>query len=165
MRTYHSSRLRALVAIGMALLMGAGFLLVGEAAAKPEGQMTWAIHFTIAPTYFDPAETISITSFLFLYALHDALVKPMPGNPQAPNLAESWSESTDGLTYEFKLREGVTFHNGDLLTAEDVKFSFERYRGQSAPLFREKVKAVEIVDPHRVRFYVKEPWSHRRRSL
>jgi peptide/nickel transport system substrate-binding protein len=158
MRTYHSSRLRALATIGMALLMGGGFLLAGEAAAKPEGQMTWAIHFTIAPTYFDPAETISITSFLFLYALHDALVKPMPGNPQAPNLAESWSESTDGLTYEFKLREGVTFHNGDPLTAEDVKFSFERYRGQSAPLFREKVKAVEIVDPHRVRFYLKEPW-------
>src|SRR5215472_5179021 len=158
MPTYHSSRFRALMAIGMALLMGAGFLLVREAAAKPEGQMTWAIHFTIAPTYFDPAETISITSFLFLYALHDAMVKPMPGNPQAPSLAESWSESTDGLTYEFKLREGVTFHNGNPLTAEDVKFSFERYRGQSAPLFRVKVKAVEIVDPHRVRFHLKEPW-------
>src|SRR4029450_13485418 len=111
------------------------------------------------PTFFHPSETREGSSFLLLYALHDALVKPMPGNPVAPSLAESWSESEDGLTYEFKLRQGVTFHNGDPLTAEDVKFSFDRYRGQSAALFREKVKAVEIVDPLRIRFHLKEPWS------
>ena len=131
----------------------------GAAATKPQGQMTWALHFTTAPTYFDPAETPGIiTPFLFLYALHDALVKPMPGNPQAPSLAESWSESPDGLTYEFKLRKGVTFHNGDPFTAEDVKFSLERYRGASANLYKEKVKAVEIVDAHLVRIHLQEPW-------
>ncbi len=148
---------RLLLGIGLALLLvcSAPF---GDVTAQPKGQITQAIHFTIAPTYFDPAETISITSFLFLYALHDALVKPMPGNPMTPSLAESWSESEDGLTYEFKLRQGVTFHNGDPLTAEDVQFSFERYRGQSAKLFKEKVKQVEIVDPHLVRFHLQEPW-------
>ena len=130
----------------------------GAAGDKPAGQLNYAIHFTIAPTYFDPAETLSITSFLFLYALHDALVKPMPGNPLAPSLAESWSESQDGLTYTFKLRQGVTFHNGEALTAEDVKFSLERYRGQSASLFKEKIKAVEVVDPHLIRISLKEPW-------
>src|SRR5262245_30273604 len=124
---------RLLLGIGLALLLVCSVFL-GDVTAKPKGQITKAIHFTIAPTYFDPAETISITSFLFLYALHDALVKPMPGNPMTPSLAESWSESDDGLTYEFKLRQGVTFHNGDPLTAEDVKFSFERYRGQSAKI-------------------------------
>jgi peptide/nickel transport system substrate-binding protein len=134
-------------------------IAVGAAATKPQGQMTWALHFTTAPTYFDPAETLGIiTPFLFLYALHDALVKPMPGNPQALSLAESWNESADGLTYEFKLRKGVTFHNGDPLTAEDVKFSLERYRGASANLYKEKVKAIEIVDPHLVRIHLKEPW-------
>jgi peptide/nickel transport system substrate-binding protein len=131
---------------------------VGEVAAKPAGQITYALHFTIAPTFFEPAETTGITSFLFLYALHDALVKPMPGHMHAPSLAESWSESVDGLIYEFKLRQGVTFHNGDPLTAEDVKFSFERYRGASAPLFREKVKEFQIVDPYWVRIHLKEPW-------
>jgi ABC-type transport system substrate-binding protein len=62
---------------------------------------------------------------MLLYALHDALVKPMPGNPLAPGLAESWSVSPDGLVYEFVLRRGARFHNGDPVTAEDVKFSFE----------------------------------------
>ena len=66
------------------------------------------------------------------YALHDALVKPMPGNPAAPSLAEAWRVSPDGLVYEFALRRGVVFHNGDTMTAEDVKFSFERYRGAAA---------------------------------
>ncbi len=131
---------------------------LGDVSAQPKGQMTWAIHFTIAPTFLEPAETTEITSFLFLYALHDALVKSMPDQPQAPSLAESWSESADGLTYEFRLRQGVTFHNGDPLTAEDVKFSLERYHGIGAILFKDKLQAVEIVDPYLVRLHLKEPW-------
>jgi peptide/nickel transport system substrate-binding protein len=127
--------------------------------AAPEGQMTWGVHISLAPTWFDPAETPGIgTPFMILYALHDALVKPMPGNAMAPSLAESWSVSRDGLAYEFVLRQGVKFHNGDLLSADDVKFSFERYRGAAAKLMKEKVAAVEIADPHRVRFRLKEPW-------
>jgi peptide/nickel transport system substrate-binding protein len=158
MHTIHLVRWRIGLAVSLALLLVCS-IAVGTAATKPQGQMTWALHFTTAPTYFDPAETPGIiTPFLFLYAMHDALVKPMPGNPQAPSLAESWSESADGLTYEFKLRKGVTFHNGDPFTAEDVKFSLERYRGASANLYKEKVKAVEIVDPHLVRIHLKEPW-------
>ena len=67
-------------------------------AAAPEGQMTWAVHVSLAPTWFDPAETSGIiTPFMVLYALHDAMVKPMPGNPMAPSLAESWSVAPDGL--------------------------------------------------------------------
>ena len=128
-------------------------------AAAPEGQMTWAVHITLAPTWFDPAETPGIgTPFMMLYALHDALVKPMPGNAMAPSLAESWSLSKDGLVYEFVLRQGVRFHNGDPLTADDVKFSFERYRGAAARILKERVPVVEVVDPHRVRFRLKEPW-------
>ncbi len=127
--------------------------------AAPEGQMTWAIHISLAPTWFDPAETSGIaTPFMVLYALHDALVKPMPGNPMAPSLAESWTASKDGFVYEFVLRHGARFHNGDPVTADDVKFSFERYRGAASKLLKEKVAAVEIVDPQRVRFRLKEPW-------
>src|SRR6185436_14041611 len=126
----------ATLAVALAcLLLGS---LVTPAAAAPEGEMTWAVHVSLAPTWFDPAETASvITPFMVLYALHDALLKPMPGNPMAPCLAESWSVSKDGLAYEFVLRKGVRFHNGDPLTAEDVKFSFERYRGVSAKLLRD----------------------------
>ena len=67
------------------------------AAAAPEAQMTWAVHVSLAPTWFDPAETPGIvTPFMVLYALHDALVKPMPASAMAPSLAESWSASPTG---------------------------------------------------------------------
>ena len=49
-------------------------------AAAPDGQLIWAVHVSLAPTWFDPAETPGmITPFMLLYALHDAMVKPMPG--------------------------------------------------------------------------------------
>ncbi len=113
----------------------------------------------MAPTWFDPAETPGIiTPFMILYALHDALVKPMPGLPLAPSLAESWSASPDGVVYEFVLRKGARFHNGDPVTAEDVKFSFERYKGTAAATYKARTAAVEVVDPQRVRFRFKQPW-------
>src|SRR5436189_4366635 len=128
-------------------------------AGGPTGQLTWGVHISLAPTWFDPAETAGIiTPFMVLYALHDALVKPMPGNPMAPSLAESWSASPDGLVYEFVLRKGVRFHTGDPVTAEDVKFSLERYRGTAASSFRERIAAVEVIDPQRVRVRFKQPW-------
>jgi peptide/nickel transport system substrate-binding protein len=135
--------------------------LLAAPAAKDgaAGQMTWAVHVTIAPTWFDPAETPGIvTPFMLLYAIHDALFKPMPEDAMAPCLATGWRESPDGLTYEFALRQGVTFHNGDPFTAEDVQFSFERYKGTGHTLLKTKVKAIDIVDPHRIRFRLHEPW-------
>jgi peptide/nickel transport system substrate-binding protein len=152
------SRIVVVVALGCAL---SGVALVTEvgAQAQPSDQITVAFDVSIAPSFLEPAETPGIgTPFVFLYALHDALVKPLPGNDMAPCLAESWKESADGLTYEFKLREGLRFHNGDAFTAEDVKFSFHRYRGTAAKLLHERVKAVEVVDPHRVRFVLHAPW-------
>jgi len=138
-------------------------LVVPVVAAAPvaaaDGQMTWATHFALAPTWFDPAETSGIiTPFVLLYALHDAMVKPLPGNPMAPALAESWSVSPDGLVVEFVLRKGARFHNGDPVTAEDVKFSFERYRGASHRMLRDRVAAVETPESGRVRFRLKHPW-------
>src|SRR5213592_1026069 len=127
-----------------------------SAQGQPEGQLTIAFDASIASSFLDPAETPGIgTPFVFLYALHDALIKPLPGNDMAPCLAESWRESPDGLTYEFKLREGLRFHNGDPFTAEDVKFTFLRYK---LPILQEKVREVEIADPYRVRFHLHQPW-------
>src|SRR5262245_2761827 len=125
----------------------------------PSGQMTWAVHISLAPTWFDPAETSGIiTPFMVLYALHDAVLKPLPGQPMAPSLAESWSMSPDGLVYEFVLRKGAKFHNGDPVSAEDVKFSFERYRGASAKPLKDSVAAIETPDPGRVRIRLKRAW-------
>ena len=132
---------------------------IALAQAKPEGTMTWALHVTIAPTWLDPAETPGvITPFIFLYTLHDALIKPMPGALMTPCLAESWGVSPDGLVYTFKLRQGLTFHNGDPFGAEDVQFSFERYKGAAAKELQGKVKEIKVTGPHAIEFHLKEPW-------
>jgi peptide/nickel transport system substrate-binding protein len=129
------------------------------ASAAPEGQLTWGVHVSLAPTWLDPAEASGIiTPYMIYYALHDALVKPMPGQRNAPSLAESWSVSKDGRVYEFVLRSGVKFHDGEPVTSEDVKFSFERYRGSAKQTLKDRVVAVETPDPRHVRFRLKEPW-------
>jgi peptide/nickel transport system substrate-binding protein len=143
----------------VASVLLAMFAVAAPVAAAPEGQMTWGVHISLAPTWFDPAETLGIiTPFMVMYAVHDALAKAMPGNPTAPSLAESWQVSPDGRAYTFTLRKGVKFHNGDTLTSEDVKFSFERYKGASAQAIKDRVAAVETPDPLHVRFLLKNPW-------
>src|SRR6266851_2279910 len=133
--------------------------LPAPAAAAPEGTLTWGIHVTLAARWLDPADTEAfINPFMVLYAVHDALVKPMPAGENTPSLAESWSQSKDGLVYEFVLRKSAKFHNGDPVTAEDVKFSFDRYKGAAAKLLHDRVREVQTVDPGRVRFHLKEPW-------
>ena len=140
-----------------AVILGAVRL---AAAGEPQGKVTVAWHVTISPSWFDPSTAPpQITPFGMLYAIHDALVRPYPGQKMGPSLAESWTESADGQTYEFKLRPGLKFHNGDPVTTEDVKFSFERYKGAgAADSARTTSREVEIVDPLVVRFHLKEPW-------
>ena len=145
-----------LVALLVALLAVAG-PAPARAQTKPEGEMRWAVYVTLSPQWFDPAEVIGVlTPFWVMYAMHDALVKPMPGTLLAPSLAESWTVSPDQRVYEFKLREGLKFHNGDPFTAEDVKFSFARAKG--AKQLQDRVREVTVVDRYRVRFQLAEPW-------
>ena len=149
-----ASRLFLIVVAILTMLSGAR-----PALAAPEGTLTIGVHVTLVSRWLDPAETEAlITPFMVLYGLHDALVKPMPGGIMTPSLAESWTASKDGTSYEFLLRKGARFHNGELVTAEDVKFSFERYKGSGAVLLKEKVKEVQVMAPNRVRFMLKEPW-------
>ena len=126
-----ASRPLAILALPVSLVLA---LAEPVTVAAQDGQMSWAVHVTLAPKWLDPAETESaITPFLVLYKLHDAMVKLMPSGMQ-PSLAESWAMSPDGLTYDFVLRSGLRFHNGDPVTPEDVKFSFDRYKGGGAKL-------------------------------
>ena len=141
-------------------VLSAVLLLAGAsgALAAPEGTLTFAMHFSPVTRWLDPAEGEStITPYLLLYALHDGLLKPMPGSGSAPSLAESWSMAKDALSADFTLRQGAKFHNGDPVTADDVKFSFERYRGGAAKILKDTVKEIQTPAPNRVRFVFKEP--------
>ena len=158
MRSLGLRRCMAAVLLSLGIFACATAAFAAEGPA-PKGRAVMAWHVTIAPAWFDPSSApAQITPFGMLYAIHDALVRPYPGQKMGPSLAESWEESEDGKTYEFRLRQGLTFHNGDPVTTEDVKFSFERYNGTGAKTLKEHVKEVEIVDPRVVRFHLKEPW-------
>ncbi|HWO06764.1 MAG TPA: ABC transporter substrate-binding protein, partial [Methylomirabilota bacterium] len=147
--------LRVELLIVLLLLLGAA----PAVAQGPAGEVAVSFHVTLAPTWFDPSTApAQITPFGVLYAIHDALVRPLPGQKMGASLAESWTESPDGLVYEFRLRRGLKFHNGDPITADDAKWSFERYQGAGAREFRARVRQVEVVDPTVIRFHLKEPW-------
>jgi peptide/nickel transport system substrate-binding protein len=144
-----------LLAVG--LVLGGGPTAPVAAQARPEGEIRYAMYVTLSPSWLDPGEVTGfITPFWTLWAVHDALVKTMPGKANAPSLAESWTVSADQKTYDFKLREGLKFHNGDPFTSEDVKFSFQRAKGYK--ILKDKVRDIELAGPYRVRFHLREPW-------
>ncbi len=156
------SRARHRVLLGVILCV---LVLADPMRAHPQGgkaapgEMRWGLHVTLAARWLDPAETEAFnTPFMVMYAVHDAMVKPMPAGITTPSLAESWTEAKDHLSYTFMLRKGARFHNGEPVTADDVKFSWDRYKGASAKLLKDKVKEVQILDPGQVRFVLREPW-------
>ena len=133
--------------------------LVPLQAAAPSGVLKQAIHWSLSADWNDPATNPGlITSSVSQYLFHDALLKSMPEGNFTPSLAESWTMTPDAKTCEFKLRKGVKFHNGDPFTAEDVVFSFWRYRSTHAKTIQGKTEKVEAVNPHLVRFQFKEPF-------
>src|SRR5438874_13614805 len=126
-RETHLTRREVIALAALGMVAGAPRAVT---AATPEGQLIWGVHVSLAPVWFDPAEVSGIiTPFMVLYALHDAMVKPMPVQAAAPMLAEKWWASEDSLTYDFVLRSGSTFHNGARVTAAAVKLSVSRLRG------------------------------------
>ena len=85
----------------MSKVLVLALLLLAWAAplrAAPEGSVTWGAHVSLAARWLDPADTEgTIIPFMVLYALHDALVKPMPAGLYTPSLAESFTPSKDDL--------------------------------------------------------------------
>jgi peptide/nickel transport system substrate-binding protein len=144
---------------GMVLI--AGVMLMTDVnpvqAAAPAGTLKEAIHWGLSADWLDPATNSALLpSQIVLYLFHDALFKPMPDGTYSPCLAESWTVSPDAKVYEFKLRKGVKFHNGDTMTAEDVIFSFWRFKATQAKIIHDKTEKVEAVNPYLVRFKFKE---------
>jgi peptide/nickel transport system substrate-binding protein len=145
--------------LALASIVGAAGSSREAQAADVASELIYGVHISLAPTWFDPAETPSlVTPYMIYYALHDAMLKPMPGELMARSLAESWSATEDGMSYSFTLRNGVTFHNGEKVTAEDVKFSFERYRGAAKGPIHDRVASVEAPDARHITFKLKNPW-------
>jgi peptide/nickel transport system substrate-binding protein len=125
----------------------------------PSGRLVYGWHTTIVPAWLDPLENLpQITPYNFQYCLHDALVKHQRGRAFAPSLAESYEISRDNRSATFRLRAGITFHDGQPVTPEDVAFTFNAYRGASSGVLKAKTAAVEILDTRTVRFRFHEPF-------
>src|SRR5215813_5797309 len=151
---------RDILAGGAAILTQLPGLGTTKAEAGPNGAMTLAWHTAMAPRWLDPQEHDgTATPDNFLTALHDALIKNSGTDLyNHASLAERYEFAKDGKSAPFWLREGIKFHNGEPVTPEDVKFSYESYRGALASAFKAKTEAVEIVDKRTVRFRFKEPF-------
>lgn len=114
------------------------------------------------PVGLDPHTVSSTSSIRIFRQIYETLVDVDEEMNFIPSLAESW-EQPDDLTYIFKLREGVKFHNGREMTAEDVKYSFERVLNpETAAIgksYYESIDTIEVVDTYTVKFTLKVPFA------
>lgn len=124
----------------------------------PEGKLTIAVHVSLSPKWLNPQETPATMAYELLWKIHDSMIKGMPGQLFSYSLAEFYDMSPDFKTATIRLRKGVKFHNGEIVTAEDVQFSYENYHGMNAAFLHDKTERVEIVDDRTVTFHFKEPF-------
>ena len=125
-------------------------------AAEPVRGGVLRLAFSADPAGFDPAMGPSGMSHVVIEQVYSTLMSLDPDANPYPDLAESYEITGDGLGYTFHLRPGVVFHNGDALTAEDVKFTFDRLRapdsGYSYGSQVSTIKDVTVIDPLTVKF-------------
>ncbi len=162
---------------GAALVVGATGATIDLASPRtapaqtPKRGGVFRIRLHVSPVHFDPHQTLAFSTMVPLSFTHSRLVKVKAGSavksgttPLEPDLAESWSQPNE-TTYVFKLKKGVRWHpkppvNGRELTAEDIKYTYERFltiKGNPNRGILEEVDKVEALDKYTVRFTLKEP--------
>jgi len=129
------------------------------ARGKPKGRLTIAQHYALDPGWLDPQERqAAATQQVYDYLVHDALIKPMPQGLYTYSLAEHAEMTADFTKAAFRLRAGLTFHDGHPLTTQDVQWTYENYRGVNFKIFRDKLERIERVDERTIIFHFKEPF-------
>ena len=129
-----------------------------DRSRQSEGKMVLAYHTALSPKWSDPqVAPASRTPYsAFLQNVFDPLIGAMPNGRFVYLLAEDLQMTDDFKKATFRLREGITFHNGEPVTTEDVKFSYENYSGANADIYQEKTERIEIVDERTITFYFRE---------
>ena len=153
------------VAVATLEPVASGFASLGISDAKivadgrtPFGSLTVGLHYGHSPKWLDPQEYASPVWNHFIYIVHDAMMKPMAGNVWTYSLAE-YAEMPEDFTYaKFRLRDGLKFQDGTALTTEDVKWSYENYRGVHATTLKDNTSSIEIVDDRNIVFHFNAPF-------
>src|SRR5690606_15134335 len=135
----------------LALALSCTALAAGPAFA--DGKLTVSVPQD--PGSWDPIDTFLVAWAAVSTNIFDGLTYRGPDLKLVPGLAESWEELDGGKRIRFKLREGVTFHNGEPFNAEAVKFTFERLLGEQGSMGPQRsnytaIESVEIIDDHTV---------------
>ena len=145
-----------------------GTLAAPAVAQTPEGVLI--VGQIAEPKSLDPAAVTAVNDFRILVNLYEGLVRYKSGTLEVePGLAESWQISEDGTEYTFKLRDGISFHDGTPFDAEAVKFNFDRMLNEDHPyhntgpfplaFFFSAVEETEVVDPLTVKFKLNAPYA------
>jgi peptide/nickel transport system substrate-binding protein len=137
---------------------------ISKAQSTPQGDLRIVVE-SLGNETLDPTRGPATTTKLYLPLIYDSLVGANKENTEISKetgLAKDWKISSDGKVYTFYLRQGVKFHNGDDLTAEDVKFSLERVIGPKAVsslagVFKKAIDHITVDDPYTVSIHLKEP--------
>jgi len=135
-------------------------LVVAATGALAKDDITVALQ--LEPPHLDPTSAAAGAIDSVLYTnVFEGLTRFMGDGSVVPGLAASWEISEDGLTYTFKLREGVTFHDGTTMDAEDVKFTLDRINAEDSANAQKAlysaISEVTVVDPQTVEVKLSEP--------
>jgi len=159
-RVSKEERMKRLLIAGMvflAVLSGVG----GSLFAQGKAALTFGLSGN--PDTLDPQKTAGTLTFQVVKSLYDTLIEPDTTGKLVPALAESWTVSPDGLTWTFKLRQGIVFHNGQPLTSRDVKATLDRIRDASFGSPRRSeftaIKEVRIPDPQTAVIVLGAPYA------
>jgi peptide/nickel transport system substrate-binding protein len=156
------NRTRAMLAVLVLLA------LVSPAGAEPPKD-TMVIGLVAEPVTMDPPQITDLNSTRVAKRIFEGLTAQEPGSYKiVPGLARSWDISKDGFVYTFRLRPDVKFHDGTSLTAEAVRFVFDRQLNEQGPFYKTgtypyvkgflgNVASVEAVDPLTVQIRLKSP--------
>jgi len=154
--------------MALLLFLMAGLLVAGcgkslengkgtEGAGNGKSEIRMAI--SIDPDGLDPHRTAAAATFQITNNIYDTLVDVTPDGQMVPGLAKDWTVSEDGLSITFHLKKGVHFHNGKEVTAEDVKYSFERLKSEESPKASNyaNITDIRVDDPYTITFLTENP--------
>jgi peptide/nickel transport system substrate-binding protein len=169
-RLSRRTALKGAVAGGLATGAAGGLFVPGFApnvlvrSAYAQDASTMAIGLPEEPNTMDPQFADGVLEYTVLINIMDGLFTTGENTEVVPVLVESW-EQLDDLTWEFRLHEGVTFHNGEPLTSEAVKASYERSVDPDAAVRRPwagdvNIEEIEVVDDLAFRFHTSAPTPH-----
>ena len=130
------------VCLVLTLLLGAAVMI------NPAPAQAKTLNFALAgnPDTLDPHKTSGTLTFQTIKSIYDTLAEPDMSGKLVPALADRWQVSEDALTWTFYLKKGVVFHNGDKLTAHDVKATFDRVRDKATASKSKAVQNVTQID-------------------